>query len=228
MAPRPMIRIVSSQLMLVAACVSLAAIAVPAAPAQLSSLLQGKKNQPVGPDAVLLQQGVLRDYVSAKGNVDKALVKFAEAYGKKEQAAALEASAQRLAGGATSEHDLKENAKLSEEAQKEVEAQIAMGTELSTEGKKIFASGLAPFALGVKATVAMPDEMEAFSDAAKNQLSAAPIIDKVKLTSVLKPGMWLMMELPGYTAKLTTGFRQIALYARKEKLPDANLVQDVL
>ncbi len=213
---------------LVAVCAAMASAVSPVVEAQFK--LPGKSSEvpAAGADAVSMQDGVIKSYVSAKSNVDGGLAKFAEAYGLKDQAAQLDASAKALAGGATSEDELKTNAKLSESTQQQIEKKIAEGAALSDEGKQLFAAGLLPYALGVKETTVLPKELQAFSDAAKAQISSASALEKAKVTSKLKSGLWLAKELPGHTTKLTAGLSQIAGYAQKNSIPLPKEANDLL
>ena len=213
---------------LVAICAAMASAVSPVIAAPFK--LPGKSSEApaAGADAVSMQEGIIKSYVTSKSNVDAGLVKFADAYGLKDQAANLDASAKAMAGGATSENDLKANAKLSQSTQQEIEKQIAEGVALSDEGKQLFASGLLPFATGVKGTTALPKDLQTFTDAAKSQISAASVLEKAKVTSKLQAGMWLAQELPGYTSKLTTGLSQIAGYAKKNSIPLPKEANDLL
>lgn len=213
---------------LVAICAAMGSIVSPVSAAPFK--LPGKSSEApaAGADAVSMQEGIIKSYVSSKSNVDTGLARFAQAYGLKDQAAQLDASVKALAGGATSENDLKANAKLSQSTQQEIEKKIAEGAALSDEGKQLFASGLLPFATGVKETTALPKELQSFSDAAKAQISAASVLEKTKVTAKLQAGLWLVQELPGYTSKLTTGLGQIAGYAKKNSIPLPKEANDLL
>jgi hypothetical protein len=212
---------VLKKLSVVAVAVAMTSMLAPNAEAGGLKLpgMSEKSAPAAGGDAVAMQAGVIKKYLTAKGNVDSALVKFAEAYGMKDKAAQLDASAKALAGGATSEKDLKENARLSAEAQKDIETKITEGAALSDEGKKLFAAGIPPYAQGVRDTTTLPTEAQAFSDSAKSQIASASMLEKAKVSSSLKPGLWLVQELPGFTGKLTSGLKQIVGFAQKQSIP---------
>jgi hypothetical protein len=213
---------------LVAICTTMASAASPVIAASFKLPVKASEAPATGADAVSMQEGIIKSYVSSKTNVDAGLAKFAAAYGLKDEAAKLDASVKTLAGGATSENDLKTNAALSESTQQQIAKKISEGVALSDEGKRLFASGLLPFALGVKGTTALPKELQSFSDAAKAQISSASVLEKAKVTSKLQAGMWLVKELPGYTSKLTTGVGQILGYAQKNSIPLPKEANDLL
>lgn len=195
----------------------------------------GKKKEDAsaaaGADAVSLQDGLVKSYLAANGDVTAGLVEFAKAYDLKDQAAALEASANTLSGGAVNEDKLGEHQKLADAAQDAVKAKIDSGAVLSEDGKKHFVAGLVPFAKGTRATAGLPKDLQAFSDAAKSQISSASVMEKAKITKQLSTGMWLAKQVPGHSAKLATGLQQIVGYAQKNSIPvpkDAKAATDAL
>jgi hypothetical protein len=173
-----------------------------------------------GTDAVALQDGLVKNYLAANRDLTAGLAEFAEAYGLKDDAAKLKASADTLAGGSVQdEKALDANAKVSAEIQQKVQAQMASGAMLTDEGKKHFIAGLSPYAKGVSGTAAIPKDLQAFSDAAKSQIGAANMMEKAKVTKQLSTGMWLAKQLPGHSANLVKGLQEIVGYAQKNSIP---------
>lgn len=173
-----------------------------------------------GADAVALQEGLIKNYLAANSNLSLGLQEFATAYGMKDQAAELKASADTLAGGSVNDDKaLEANAKLSAEIQQKIQEKLSSGAELTDEGKKHFIAGLSPYAKGVSGTAAIPKDLQAFSDAAKSQISSASMMDKPKVTKQLSTGMWLVKQLPGHSASLVKGLQEIVGYAQKNSIP---------
>ncbi len=201
----------------VLACGTLAAadIGLPKLPG-----LGGSRSSGGGGNAVALQDGVVLRYVQASTSVSTALRELALAYDLKEEAAKLDAEITSMQSGAVNDKDsLKKNSQVSSEAQAAVQQKMDSGAELSEEGRKHYIAALPHYVTGVRLTQQLPDDARNFSSAAQAQLASASLIEKTKLTSKLSTGTYLVGEIPGFSGRVLTGFRQIVTYAQKNKIP---------
>jgi hypothetical protein len=180
----------------------------------------GSKSVAGSGNAGALQTGVVQRYVLASTSISTALLELANAYGLKENAAALQAEITALQSGSVNDKDgLKKNAKVSDAALSAVQTKIESGEELTAEGRKHYIASLPHYITGIQLTRMLPDDARQFSDAAQSQLSSASMLEKPRVMSSLSTGTYLVGEIPGYTGRVFTGFKQIVAYAQKNQIP---------
>ena len=176
--------------------------------------------QATGGNAIAMQDGIVGKYVEASKLTNTAQTELLYAFGLKEQAAALEAQAKALSSGATLDKDgIEKQKKLSDDANKAIQEKMDSGAQLSAEGKQHYAKSISPFAGAVAITTKMPNDLTAFSNAAQSQIQSSSVLDKVKVTSKLSSGLYLVKELPGYSANLLGCLNKIVTYANKNQIP---------
>jgi hypothetical protein len=208
--------------LLVTGIAVLASASVAAADFALPKLpgMSGSKSSGGGGNAVAMQDGVVQRYVQASTSVSTALRELALAYDLKDEAAKLDAEIASMQSGAVNDKDsLKKNSQVSSDAQAAVQKKMDAGTELTEEGRKHYIAALPHYVTGVRLTQQLPGDARNFSDAAQAQLASASLIEKTKLTSKLSTGTYLVGEIPGYSGRVLTGFKQIVTYAQKNKIP---------
>lgn len=173
-----------------------------------------------GLDAIAIQDRLVQSYLAANGEVTAGLIAFAKAYELKDEAAALEASATGLAGGAVIEEaQLEANAKQSAQLLEVVKTKIAAEEALSDDARATFVAGLIPFVRGITATADLPKEFGTFLDAAQSEVAAASLLDKGAVTKKLSTAFWLTKQVPGHSAMLLSGLTQVLGYAQKNGIP---------
>jgi len=173
-----------------------------------------------GGNAINMQEGVVRRYVEGASQINTAQTELLYAFGLKDQAAALEAQAKALSSGATLDKDgIEKQKKLSDDANTAIQAKLDSGAELSAEGKQHYAKSLSPFAAGVSITTKLPGDLSGFSNAAQSQIQSASVLEKVKVTSKLSTGLYLVKELPGYSANLLGCLGKLVTFANKHQIP---------
>lgn len=192
--------------------------------------MPGQSAQPAASgNAMAMQEGIVQRYVQASTSVDTALLELAAAYGLKDQAAATRLEATAFKSGAVIDKDaLARHSEASAALQVEIDKRVAAGTQLDEEGKKHFANSLLPYALGLAMTTQMPKDLQAFSEAAKVQISSASMLDKMSVTSKLAAGTFLVTEVPSYTTRLASGFKQIVTFAQNNAIPVPKDATDAL
>lgn len=181
-------------------------------------------------DAVSSQEAVVRNYVDAATDINQAQIHLANAFGLKSQAAALQETADALKAGAVDESVLKKQIELSESVNAEVEKRIGAGEQLSDEAKAEYANSLQPFGRGVIKVSKLGPDLTAFSDSAKQQISAASLIEKAQVTKKLSTGMYLVSSVPGFVTNTGSALKQIVTYGQDNKIPvpeDATAALDI-
>ena len=170
-------------------------------------------------DALAMQEGVVAKYAEASRELNTAQTELLYAFGLKDQAAALEAQAKALASGATLDKDaIEKQKKLSDQANAAIQAKLDSGEQLSAEGKAHYAKSLAPYAAAVGITTKMPNDLSSFSTSAQSQIQSASMMEKVKVTSKLSAGTYLVKELPGYSANLLSCLGKLVSFAKKNQI----------
>lgn len=170
-------------------------------------------------DASASQEMVVRKYVAAATDVNQAQIHLAKAFGLKDQAAALEATATALQSGSVDKPAIKKQTELSESVNAEVSKRIAAGEQLSDEGKAEYAKSLMPFGTGVYKASQLGSDLNAFRDAAQQQISSASLIEKAQVTNKLSAGMYLVTSAPGFILNTATSLKQLVTYAQNNKIP---------
>jgi hypothetical protein len=187
---------------------------------KVPKLNDAQPQQASGGNAISMQDGLVARYVEASRQVNTAQTELLYAFGLKDKAAALEAEAKALSSGATLDKDgIEKQKKLSDDANAAIQAKMDSGAELSAEGKQHYAKSISPFAAGVAITTKMPNDLTAFSNAAQSQIQSSSVLDKVKVTSKLSSGLYLVKELPGYSVNLLSCLNKIVTYAKKNQIP---------
>ena len=167
-------------------------------------------------DSAAMQEAVVQKYKAASIKILTAQSLLAKAYGLKEEAAALEAQVTVLGSGATLDKDtMVKTQKLSEDAEKKREELAAKGVVLTEGGNEFYKQSLSPFAQGVLLTALMPPDVTAFGNSAQAQIKNAPLTEKLGVTNKLAAGLYLVKELPGYSARMYQSMKSVLTYAQK-------------
>ena len=170
-------------------------------------------------DASAMQESIVRTFISGSSKINEAQIELAKAFDLKEQVAALEADAKALGSGATDQSTLDKATQNSKAANDAIAKHLADGKPLSEEGKKHYVASLSPFASGLLITAKMPADLKEFGASAQQQVQSASLIQKASVVSKLAPGMFLVKELPGYTANALDSFKKIVTYAKSNSIP---------
>ena len=146
-------------------------------------------------------------YVGTK-LMNKALANMAEALDLKEEAASLNAEAEKISddGSISGSYNLSENNKKSETTSKLVVKSLNEANELSLEQKKALGSGIAQYAVGglryVKGVKSIKDVVESAKDAPLTQV--ANFVGLIKLApTALKGAQLLVTNAPALVSALS-------------------------
>lgn len=170
-------------------------------------------------DAVNMQDDLVKQYIVAALLINEAQRMLAEALGLNEDAARLKADGEVLGSGAVLSVDsLEKSTEISEQANKNIEEKLAEGAELSSESQLLFAQALIPYATGLYETSQLYDAFEEFGDAAKEQISAASMIQKIKVTKKLAVGLHVVSSVPGLAKDLYSTSEKLLSFAKSNNI----------
>lgn len=183
----------------------------------------GSKSQSTessGPDAVALQEGIVRQYNAASAELLTAQALLAKAFGSKEDAAKAEEEAKALRSGNVSDEDsIKKTVATSKEIDAKTKEWMGKNVALSDEGRKLYASAFIPYAKAVAGTNKLLPELKKFSEAATAQIKSAGLMDALKMKGKLAAGMYLASNLPGHASMLVGTSKNILTYAKSNNIP---------
>jgi hypothetical protein len=115
---------------------------------------------------------IIRRYVQAVLRLAEAQIQFAEALDEKEQADLLRAESKALQEGNYADKDaIKRHAKVSEKTNRVISKKLEKQDELTAEGRKQFSHGLLQYAIGLRETKEMIDEIGPFYASVKQQVN---------------------------------------------------------
>ena len=217
----------------------LAAVVIPMmlaaqAEAQLSGFkkpaIPGTSSSDASSSSAVSQEAIVQSYVDANVLVLNARAKLAEAFGLKDEVAAINAEAESLQSASTQagKDEFKSSATLSDRAMAAVQAKIDSGAELTAEGRVSYVEGLSLTAQSVIATKDMAQDAKSFSASAKSDISSASMMKKASVTKKYSAGMFVATELPGFTSRLTKNFGSLAAYAKSADIPVPDDATDAL
>jgi hypothetical protein len=194
----------------------------------------GKKDNDAAPaqslDGVInTQESIIKKYNAAKASITKAQVEFLEALDLKDHAAGLQdQQAAFSSGSVVSKDGLKKATKLSEKADKAIAESLAGEQELSEESKAKFVEGLVSYAQGVVDTKSMLEEFGPFLNSVKEQVDAAPVMEKMKVTKKLNSGMFVASKTPGILKDQLVTISKLVDFAKKKNIKVPKMPTDMI
>lgn len=130
-------------------------------------------------DLVDRNEKVVKRFVQAILRMAEAQANFSEALDAKDQADKLRAESKALSeSNYADKKALQRHAKVSEATNKLIQKKIAMNQELSQDGRKQFSTGLLHYAIAVKETKEMTDEIGPFYEATMNEIKVVQDLSK--------------------------------------------------
>ncbi|WGL15625.1 hypothetical protein PVT68_12690 [Microbulbifer bruguierae] len=170
-------------------------------------------------DIYATQDGLVKQFSIASHDIGVAQIGFAEALGLKQEAAALREVIEAEKSGAVMEKDaIQRFTELSSATNKKIEKQVAEGGELSAEAKDKYAAAFLPLFKGLYESKKIGGEAETFISSAKQTISSASMMEKMKVTKKLSSGMYVAKEVPGFTKQLFDTSSLLFSYAKDQSI----------
>jgi len=192
----------------------------------LTSAVKGNAND-TSIDSYAAQDGLVKQYTKAAIDIMDAQTMFADALGLKKEAAALAEEVEALKSGAVVDADAMERASAtSSSAQDAIIAGTESSDSLSEEAKMSFAKGFVPYFSGLYETSKLSDSSSDFIAGAKNTISSASMMKKMKVTKKLSAGMYVAKEIPGFANSLYKSSKTLVSFAKSQGIDmpdDANM-----
>ena len=179
-------------------------------------------------DASGLQEGLVKKYVAANVEINTAQTLLAQSLGLKDSAASLEANAKALSSGNLDQKSLSGINQTSENVNQQISAAMAESKPLSDDSKKLYAESLPHFVKGMGISKDLPAELKTFSSSAQQQISAASMIDKLKVKDKLAVGMYLVSDAPKFITNTSSTLKSVLTYAKANKIETPKNATDVL
>lgn len=179
----------------------------------------GKKGAGVSKDDVIGQQKeLLTKYIGSTLEIIAAQKLMLQAFGFKDEAAALETEAKIIGSGNVSSKEIKKVKAKTDESQELIDKQIEEGKALSDEGKKYYAKSLPHYVIGVLLAKEVVPATKNCAEGAKKVISNGSLMEKVKLKKAFDVVLYLAPKVgPDLKNLITTGSKYIT-YAKKNDI----------
>jgi hypothetical protein len=141
-----------------------------------------------------------------------------EAFGQKEDAAALKAEAESLQSGPIDKDAIKKVKSSSSRAAATVNEKMESEVALDASSKETFAEAIPVLVQGTLLTAQLPAEAKTFSDSAQNALTSASLMGKAKLTNKFKTGTYLATQVPDLLATSGDNYKKVLTFANKQEI----------
>jgi hypothetical protein len=193
---------------------------------------KSKVSPPASPapahDPIMAQDGLVNSYVGSAQQISQAQIRFAKALGLKDEAAALKAETKALGSGSVSASSIKKQQARSKALDEKIAEKMATGGELTGEGRKMFASGLLPYSVGLAAGAVMSAEAKNFGESVESYVKDSSLMEKMKVMKKVKPGLYVASSMPDYLKKLGSTSKAILDFAKANKIEIPKEASDAL
>tara|TARA_Y100000748_G_C15495146_1_gene487973 strand:+ start:960 stop:1634 length:675 start_codon:yes stop_codon:yes gene_type:complete len=187
----------------------------------------GDKKESSSADITSIQANLISDLTDALGDVLAAQALIAEAQGNKELAAALENTANKMAGGDVSNDDIKGAVQQTKEAAELQQEEINKKNVMDGEAKKLYAKALLPYIKSVAKTAKLSGPIKDFMNEAQNSIKSIKNPMQIrKLKSSLDTGLFVGKNVPKLIVTLGKSSKDLLTYSKDNGL-DTSSADDI-
>jgi len=194
--------------------------------------LKSKASPPASPapaqDPIMAQDALVISYVDSAQQISQAQIRFAGALGLKDEAAALKAETKALGSGSVSASSIKKQQARSKALDEKIAEKIATGSKLTVEGRKIFASGLLPYSVGLAEGAGMSVAAKNFVKSVESYVKDSSPMEKMRVMKKVKPGLYVALSMPKYLQKLGSTSKAILAFAKANEIEIPKEASDAL
>lgn len=168
------------------------------------------------------QDKLMQRYIKAQKEIFTAQKFLLEAFGKKEDAAKVDAVIQAWSSGAITQDQIERATELASSTQSEIDENIANEEQLTAEGRKKYQKSLLPYVNGLLQTTQLAPEFKSLLISAQAEIKSAPLTKKLEVKERLGTGVYVATKLPGHIGRLTSATQKVLTYARSQNLDTAS------